>query len=44
MKGDGELIHDRKSYPIPKGTHFILPAETGAFSISGKCDLIVSHI
>lgn len=44
IEGDGELIHDRKSYPIPKGTHFILPAETGTFSISGKCNLIVSHI
>lgn len=44
IEGEGELVHEGKTYFIPKGTHFILPAETGAFSISGKCELIVSHI
>jgi mannose-6-phosphate isomerase len=44
IEGNGELFQDGKSYPISKGTHFILPAETGTFSISGKCELIVSHI
>lgn len=44
IEGEGDLIHEGQSYPLQKGTHFILPAETGMFSINGICELIVSHI
>jgi mannose-6-phosphate isomerase len=44
IEGEGELVHGGENYSIPKGTHFILPAETGDFIINGNCELIVSHI
>ena len=44
LMGKGPIEHDGNTYPLPKGAHFILPAETGSFSIEGSCELIVSHI
>ncbi|MDQ0818612.1 mannose-6-phosphate isomerase [Bacillus pumilus] len=44
IDGEGALTHDGHTYPLSKGAHFILPAETGSFSIEGTCELIVSHI
>lgn len=44
INGEGSLEHNGHTYPLPKGAHFILPAETGNFTIEGSCELIVSHI
>ncbi|MBY8911884.1 mannose-6-phosphate isomerase, class I [Bacillus sp. YC2] len=39
IKGSGEL----EGFRIQKGSHFILPADSGDFVIEGDCELIVSH-
>ncbi|MRX72814.1 mannose-6-phosphate isomerase, class I [Bacillus lacus] len=44
IRGEGTLQHEDSTYTITKGSHFILPADTGEFVLSGEVDLIVSHI
>ncbi|MCH1627838.1 mannose-6-phosphate isomerase, class I [Fredinandcohnia sp. SECRCQ15] len=43
LKGAGEIITEEGSFPIKKGTHFILPSGLGSFEIKGEVELIVSH-
>jgi mannose-6-phosphate isomerase len=43
IKGEGDLIHEGVSYPLMKGTHFLIPVEMGVFEVKGDCQMIVSH-
>lgn len=44
IEGEAELTVSKKSYPIKKGDHFILPAQIKDFQIEGKAMLITSHV
>ncbi|ALC82543.1 MULTISPECIES: mannose-6-phosphate isomerase, class I [Bacillus] len=44
IAGEAALLHEGVSYPLKKGSHFILPAETGDFQIEGTCTIIASHV
>ncbi|OIJ11806.1 mannose-6-phosphate isomerase, class I [Anaerobacillus alkalilacustris] len=43
LKGAGEIVTKEGSFPIEKGTHFILPSGVGSFEVKGELELIVSH-
>lgn len=43
IKGEGTLVHQGETYPLNKGTHFIIPVGFGEFQLDGNCQLIVSH-
>lgn len=43
INGDGALLHAGETYPLKKGTHFILPVGFGEFELEGNAELIVSH-
>lgn len=42
INGEGSLVHNGETYPLTKGTHFILPVGFGEFKIDGNCEMIVS--
>ncbi|MEH6868831.1 mannose-6-phosphate isomerase, class I [Priestia megaterium] len=44
INGNGFLRGEEGEYSFNKGSHFILPAKTRNFDISGNCELIVSHL
>jgi mannose-6-phosphate isomerase len=44
IKGNGTLRGEEGKYSFNKGSHFILPAKTRNFEISGNCEVIVSHL
>lgn len=44
LDGEGSLEKDGKSYPFKKGDHFMLPHGMGEFQLTGKADMIVSHL
>lgn len=44
INGNGTLRSVEGDYFFNKGSHFILPAKTRNFEISGTCELIVSHV
>ncbi len=44
INGNGSLRGEEGEYSFNKGSHFILPAKTRNFEISGNCELIVSHL
>jgi mannose-6-phosphate isomerase len=43
INGDGALLHAGETYPLKKGTHFILPVGFGEFELEGNAEFIVSH-
>lgn len=43
LEGNGDLVVDGIMHPFQKGSHFIIPATIGTYSISGDAKLIVSH-
>ncbi|CAH0346469.1 mannose-6-phosphate isomerase, class I [Bacillus sp. CECT 9360] len=43
LNGEGLLKVGEESYPIRKGDHFIMPANSGDFAMEGKLEIIVSH-
>ena len=43
INGEGALKMNEGKYPLVKGTHFILPSDTGNFVLEGNLSLIVSH-
>jgi mannose-6-phosphate isomerase len=43
IAGEGTLTYLGQSHPLTKGDHFILPANFGSFTISGRLDIIVSR-
>ncbi|MFS0864601.1 mannose-6-phosphate isomerase, class I [Fredinandcohnia sp. 179-A 10B2 NHS] len=43
LKGAGEIVVEGESFPVEKGTHFILPSNLGEFRVKGELELIVSH-
>jgi mannose-6-phosphate isomerase len=43
INGAGTLLHGSETYPLKKGTHFILPVGFGGFELEGNAELIVSH-
>ncbi|UOO43919.1 mannose-6-phosphate isomerase, class I (plasmid) [Priestia megaterium] len=44
VNGNGSLRGEEGESSFNKGSHFILPAKTRNFEISGNCELIVSHL
>ncbi|MCR2823009.1 mannose-6-phosphate isomerase, class I [Lederbergia panacisoli] len=44
LEGNAVLTVAEKSYPVEKGDHFILPAETETFEMKGNAMLIASYI
>ncbi|MCD7034512.1 mannose-6-phosphate isomerase, class I [Metabacillus sp. GX 13764] len=44
IKGDGIFTQGDLTFPLSKGMHFILPAETGTYQLDGELELIVSHV
>lgn len=44
IDGEGEITLANQTYPIKKGDHFILPHQSGAFTVNGKLTIISSHI
>jgi len=44
LEGDALLSLNKKTYPIKKGDHLILPSGTESFQLEGKTMLIVSHL
>lgn len=44
LDGQATITIEGKSYPIEKGTHFILPNGVKQYSLEGKAEFIVSHI
>ncbi|MGE8203377.1 mannose-6-phosphate isomerase, class I [Heyndrickxia sp. NPDC080065] len=44
IDGNGEINVDGETNPLNKGDHFILPTDTGSFTMEGKFTAIVSHI
>lgn len=44
IDGGATMKVGNESYPIKKGDHFILPAGTGAFTLDGNAQMIVSHV
>lgn len=43
LSGSGRIVNHGIQYECNEGSHFILPARFGEFSIEGTCDLIISH-
>ncbi|BAM23959.1 mannose-6-phosphate isomerase [Streptococcus intermedius JTH08] len=44
LAGQGMMTVDEKTYPIAKGTHFILPSDVEAWTFEGQdLEMIVSH-
>ncbi len=43
IEGKATLTVAGESYPVRKGDHFILPENTGEFTLEGEAMLIVSH-
>lgn len=43
IEGAGELVVDDKSYPLTKGTSFILPNDVEEWSIQGELSIIASE-
>ncbi|MDQ0205273.1 mannose-6-phosphate isomerase, class I [Alkalicoccobacillus murimartini] len=43
LEGSGNIVVDGIAHPFEKGSHFIIPATIGTYSISGGATLIVSH-
>ena len=43
LDGSGEIVVDGISHRFEKGSHFIIPATIGTYSIAGGATLIVSH-
>ncbi|MEC1290495.1 mannose-6-phosphate isomerase, class I [Bacillus mojavensis] len=43
VEGSGIIENNGVQYECKKGSHFILPAHFGEFSIEGTCELIISH-
>lgn len=41
--GKGELIVNERSYPIEKGSHFILPRTLQTYEMKGDVEIVVSH-
>ncbi|WP_141430875.1 mannose-6-phosphate isomerase, class I [Bacillus sp. 03113] len=44
IEGEGTLLKDGEKYPLHKGTHFLLPSGFNDFLLTGKLELITSHI
>lgn len=44
VEGSGEITIERKSFPLEKGTHFILPNGVKTYELKGNAEFIVSHI
>lgn len=44
VEGSGTVAVDDNVYQLPKGTHFILPANCGAASFVGSMTLVVSRV
>lgn len=43
INGEGTITHNGEQYTLKKGTNLIIPVNFGPFTISGHCQLIVSH-
>ncbi|TSB45829.1 mannose-6-phosphate isomerase, class I [Alkalicoccobacillus porphyridii] len=43
LEGNGNIVVDGIAHSFEKGSHFIIPATIGAYSISGGAKLIISH-
>ena len=43
LSGSGRIVNHGIQYECNAGSHFILPAHFGEFSIEGTCELMVSH-
>jgi mannose-6-phosphate isomerase len=43
IKGEGLFVQNGETFPLKKGTHFLLPTDSEAFEIQGPVELIVSH-
>ncbi|WP_125708109.1 mannose-6-phosphate isomerase, class I [Lacticaseibacillus porcinae] len=43
LKGNGEFTADGKSFPIKKGTHFLIPNQIKAWEFSGDMEIITSE-
>lgn len=44
LKGEGVIKIKNEEFPFKKGDHFMLPAGIEEFTLSGKAELIVSHV
>ncbi|MGD6817807.1 mannose-6-phosphate isomerase, class I [Metabacillus sp. 84] len=44
IEGEGSLVHAGETYEVKKGDHILLPNGFGEFQMSGKLELIVSHV
>ncbi|MUK87694.1 mannose-6-phosphate isomerase, class I [Ornithinibacillus sp. L9] len=43
IEGNAEIIMNGKSFPIEKGTHFVIPHGITSYEITGNAEMIVSH-
>ena len=44
IAGEGFLVSDETSYSFKKGDHILLPFEFGEYKLTGKAELIISHL
>ncbi|MBP3039829.1 mannose-6-phosphate isomerase, class I [Bacillaceae bacterium Marseille-Q3522] len=44
INGDGSLDVENASYRLKKGDHFLLSSDFPSFTLSGRAELIVSHV
>ncbi|MTH53548.1 mannose-6-phosphate isomerase, class I [Bacillus mangrovi] len=44
IEGEGILMHEGETYPLEKGDHVLLPADFGAFLVSGQLEIIAAHV
>lgn len=43
LSGSGRIINNGIQYECNAGSHFVLPAHFGEFSIEGTCEFMISH-
>lgn len=44
MNGSGKIVCDGESVPYRKGDSFFLPAGSGAYTVEGSCDALITSI
>jgi len=44
LEGEGEIINKEEKMPCKKGDSFFLPAGSGAFSVTGNAELIITRV
>lgn len=43
IEGEGAIQVGKTSYPLQKGSHFILPTDVTDWTFTGQMELIASH-